>query len=510
MNNPPEQAPKTTVDWLRRVAADFPDRDAYAEADRSLTYGAWDAAADALAHALRRLGVGKTDVIALALPSCIEYPVCYQAAMRLGAVTTGINPRLGRREVDHIIEKTRARVAVIADELPTPDHAATVLRSSELAALWSGERATDLPNIAATDPVAIVWTSGTTGGPKGAIYTHRQLAAVAESASALTARFDRKLSPTPFTHIGYMVHMWEEIENLVTVVIPPTPWKAAGVLDLMERAGVTVGQGMAAHWRLMFDSPRFAGTDLSALRIAGTGGSSIPTGLVAEMRDRLGCPVVVGYASTESGVVSETSPSDAPELLHSTVGRARPNVELVVTDDDGRLLPPGREGWVRCRSGAVMQGYWDDPKRTAEVLNPDGWLTIGDLGRLDADGNLTLLGRGGEMYIRGGYNVYPAEVERLLAQHPAVAQIAVVAQPDPVLGEVGRAFVVPVQGRPAPELEELRAWCADDLADYKAPDRLELVDDLPLTRMAKIDKRTLTVRATAAAQNDGRPSRRRR
>ncbi len=493
---------KTTVDCLRQTAAEFPDREAYVAGDGVLTYGSWDAAADALAYSWQRLGLRKGDVVALILPSCLEYPVCYQAAMRLGAMTTGINPRSGRTEVDSIIERTRARIAVVADDLPTPKHAATVLRCSELATVPSGDAATGFADILPTDPVAIVWTGGTTGRPKGAVFTHRQLAAVAASASALTARFGRKLSPTPFSHIGYMVHMWEEIENLITVVIPPTPWKAARVLELMGRARVTVGQGVAAQWRLMFDSAHFASTDLSALRIAGTGGSAIPPDLVMEMRERLGCPVVVGYASTESGILSETTPADNPDLMNSTVGRARPNVELDIVDDQGRPLPADSEGRVRCRSVATMDRYWDDPAGTAAVLDRDGWLTVGDLGRMDVNGNLTLLGRDGEMYIRGGYNVYPAEVERLLAMHPAVGQVAVVGQPDPVLGEIGRAFIVPAQGRPVPDLTELRAWCADDLADYKGPDRAEYVEELPLTRMGKVDKKVLSLHANSAAQSE--------
>lgn len=493
-------SPNTTVELLRRVAVECPDRAAYVSADRTLTYGSWDESADALAYTWQRIGVGKGDVVALVLPSCIEYPVCYQAAMRLGAVTTGVNPRLGRWEIDAILARTRARVAVVADGLPAPESAETVLRCSDVIATWNGRRAIDFPRIASTDPVAIVWTSGTTGGPKGAVFTHRQLCAVASSSTALTARFDRKLSPTPFTHIGYMVHAWEEIQNAVTIVIPPTPWKAGRVLELMERTRVTVGQGVAAHWRLMFDCPDFATTDLSALRIAGTGGSIIPPELVAEMRERLRCPVVVGYSSTEAGVVSETSAEGSIEEACSTVGKARPNVELRVVDAGGVPLEPDEPGWVQCRSAAVMEGYLDDPEATSRVLDGDDWLSVGDMGRLDSDGTLTLLGRGGEMFIRGGYNVYPAEVERVLARHPAVALVAVVGQPDPVLGEIGRAFVVPERGGVAPDLDELRSWCSDDLADYKAPDRLELVDELPHTRLEKIDRAALAARSCAAAE----------
>jgi acyl-CoA synthetase (AMP-forming)/AMP-acid ligase II len=176
--------------------------------------------------------------------------------------------------------------------------------------------------------------------------------------------------------------------------------------------------------------------------------------------------------------------------MATTVGRARDNVELEVVDDAGLRCAVDEVGRVRCRSGAVMRGYWHDPERTAEVLGADGWLSTGDLGSLDARGYLTLVGRKNEMYIRGGYNVYPAEVERVLSAHPDVAAIAVVGVPDPVLGEIGVAFVVGAPGA-QPALDALRAFCAEHLADYKAPDRMTLVDALPQTAMGKIDKRAL-------------------
>jgi acyl-CoA synthetase (AMP-forming)/AMP-acid ligase II len=174
------------------------------------------------------------------------------------------------------------------------------------------------------------------------------------------------------------------------------------------------------------------------------------------------------------------------------------NVELEVVDDDGKVCPTGVVGRVRCRSGAVMRGYWHDAERTAEVLDADGWLTTGDLGSLDARDYLTLAGRRNEMYIRGGYNVYPAEVERVLSEHPTVAQVAVLGVPDPVLGEIGAAFVVAPPDA-SPVLEELRAFCRAALADYKAPDRLVLVDELPVTSVGKVDKRALAEYAVPGA-----------
>jgi acyl-CoA synthetase (AMP-forming)/AMP-acid ligase II len=220
--------------------------------------------------------------------------------------------------------------------------------------------------------------------------------------------------------------------------------------------------------------------------------------LVREMESRLGCPVVIGYTSTEAAITTGTVPGDSPEVISQTVGRARVNVDLEVVDDDGERCSTGVVGRVRCRSDAVMRGYWHDPKRTAEVLDGDRWLTTGDLGFLDERGYLTLVGRRSEMYIRGGYNVYPAEVERVLSEHPAVAQVAVLGGADPVLGEIGYAFVVARPGT-SPTLAELRTACKAALADYKAPDRLALVDALPLTSIGKVDKRKLAEDAASAS-----------
>jgi acyl-CoA synthetase (AMP-forming)/AMP-acid ligase II len=287
-----------------------------------------------------------------------------------------------------------------------------------------------------------------------------------------------------------MSRAYEEIDKVITTVIPATPWKAGEMLALMGDERVTVGQGVPTQWRLMLDHPAFEATDLSALRIAGTGAATVPPDLVREMQQRLGCPVVIGYTSTEAAITSGTRPGDTPEVMARTVGRARGNVELDVVDADGKPAPVGEVGRVRCRSGAVMRGYWRDPERTAGVLDPNGWLSTGDLGFLDDDGYLTLVGRRSEMYIRGGYNVYPAEVERVLSQHPSVAQVAIVGAPDPVLGEIGVAYVVAAPGA-TPDLDSLRAFSAQTLADYKSPDQLVLLDELPLTSMGKTDKRAL-------------------
>jgi acyl-CoA synthetase (AMP-forming)/AMP-acid ligase II len=474
------------VELLRRVAAEEPDRAAFVEVDRRLTFAEWDRAADGVAALFAERGVRPRDVVALLVPSSIDYAVCYQAAMRLRAITTGINTRLGPPEIRSILDRTQPRVVIRADDLDA------------VRAAYTNDPPVDLPRAEPDDAVAIVWTSGTTGMPKGAVFDHDNLRAVAVGAGAMGARFDVRLAPLPFAHVAFMSRSWEEIGNAITTVITPTPWTATDALRLMVRERVTVGQGVPTQWRLVLDHRDFAGSDLTSLRIAGTGAATVPPELVREMEQRLGCPVVIGYTSTEAAITTGTVPGDAPEVISQTVGRRRVNVELEVVDDDGNLCPAGVVGRVRCRSGAVMRGYWHDPQRTAEVLDADGWLTTGDLGFLDAREYLTLVGRRSEMYIRGGYNVYPAEVERVLSEHPEVAQVAVLGVPDPVLGEIGVAFVVAVPGA-TPLLDALRTHCQAALADYKAPDRLFVVDALPVTSVGKVDKRALAEDASLAS-----------
>jgi len=474
------------VELLRSVAAEEPDRAAFVELDRRLTFAEWDRAADGVAALFADRGVRPGDVVALLVPSSIDYAVCYQAAMRLRAITTGINTRLGPPEISSILDRTQPRVVVRPDDLEA------------VRAAYANDPLAEPPSPEPGDAVAIVWTSGTTGMPKGAVFDHENLRAVAVGAGAMGARFDVRLAPLPFAHVAFMSRPWEEIENVITTVITPTPWRATDALRLMVRERVTVGQGVPTQWRLVLDHGELDGSDLSSLRIAGTGAATVPPELVREMEQRLGCPVVIGYTSTEAAITTGTVPGDAPEVTSQTVGRRRVNVELEVVDDGGNVCPTGEVGRVRCRSGAVMRGYWHDPERTAEVLGADGWLTTGDLGSLDGREYLMLVGRRSEMYIRGGYNVYPAEVERVLSTHAAIAQVAVLGVPDPVLGEIGVAFVVAAAGA-SPALPDLRTFCRAALADYKAPDRLVVVDALPVTSVGKVDKRALAEYAVPGA-----------
>jgi acyl-CoA synthetase (AMP-forming)/AMP-acid ligase II len=491
----------TLTELFDAVLEQAGDVEAFVDGDRRITFAEWARAADGVATRLTSLGVGPGDIVGIRLPSSIDYAIAYQAAIRLGAVTSGMNPRLGVAETAHILAKSSPTV-VVTDDLLTHDVLAGVARLTvaELTEATADAPFTDRPAATDTDPVAIVWTSGTTGKPKGAVFDHACMRAMTLAARPLSAVGDRRISPLPFAHVGYMTRVWDELMHVITTIITPSPWTAADAIRLMSDERVTVGQGVPAQWQMILAHPDLATADLSSLRIVSSGAARVPPELVTAMKERFGTPMVVRYTSTEACVSTGTAIDDPPEVVCNTVGTPGPGVELELRADEGRgpVVPVGEVGTVCLRSRAMMRGYWLEPELTAEAIDPDGWLLTGDLGHLDERGDLHLAGRSTEMYIRGGYNIYPIELENCLGGHDRVDKVAVVGTPAPVLGEIGVAFVVPVAGGEPPTLDELRAWCKANLADYKAPDCLVLVDELPLTAMSKIDKRALAPVAAEA------------
>ncbi|MEX1006476.1 MAG: class I adenylate-forming enzyme family protein [Acidimicrobiia bacterium] len=492
----------TLGELFGEVADAFPDAVAYVEGDERVTFSEWVRRADSLAATLAERGVGSGDVVALLLPSSIDFAVGYAAASRLGAVATGVNTRLGPNEITAILGKcTPAALIHESAGDPVPVGAfrpGVVMSRAEMPRAAAQGRA--LPSLAAIrpeDPACIVWTSGTTGMPKGAWFDHRALRASAEMSGILSAPFDRRSMPIPFAHAGYMNKVWDQLAFVITCVLLPGAWSAEAMLDLMVRERITGGQGVPTQWAKLVDLPELATADLSSLRLAGTGSAPVSPELAEKMRTRLGCPIVVRYACTESSTMTGTEPGDPVEVLLHTVGRPLPGVEMVLVSEDGEEVPQGETGIIRMRTRCQMRGYWNDPERTAETMSSDGWIQTGDLGFFRDDGNLVLCGRITEMYIRGGYNVYPLEVENVLAEHPGVERVAVLGHPAPVIGEIGVAFVVPADPASPPTADELERWCRERLADYKAPDRVEFVDALPITpTMMKIDKTALRAHLT--------------
>lgn len=466
-----------TRELLEAAAAVHGDIEAYVEPGARITFAEWIGRARGVADQFVELGVGKGDVVALWLPAGIDYATCYAAAAMIGAITTGLNPRLGRRESASILQQATPALIVADDGLGSlPDSGATVLQRT---ALCEDTSAPPPPSVHLTrqDLVALIFTSGTTGTPKGAVYDADGLAAGAAAAGVMSAPYDRRLTSTPFAHAGYMFKLWDQLVWGSTLVIPATPWSAQGMFDVLREERVTVAGAVPTQWAKLLEVDGVSREALPHLRIGVVATAPASPELVRAVAERIGVPLVVRYAMTECPTISGTEPTDAPDVQFRTVGRPASGMDVRVNAD----------GIVEVNGPCVMRGYWCNPELTADVLH-DGWLRTGDVGVLGADGNLALVGRSGDMYIRGGYNVHPGEVERVLSGHSGVKQAAVVGRSAPVIGELGVACVVPVDAASPPTLAELRAHVSGELADYKAPDELLLVDELPVTAMLKPDR----------------------
>lgn len=462
---------------LEAAADTHGNREAYVEPDGRMTFAQWIDRARAVAVQFADLGVGKGDVVALWLPSGIDYAICYAAAVMIGAITTGLNPRLGPREIEFIVDHSDPALIVADDQLGRiPTGGQPVLSRGSLS-IASGRSEPPAVTLDRRDPVALIFTSGTTGAPKGAVFDASGLQAGALSAGVMSAPYDRRLTSTPFAHAGYMFKLWDQLVWGTTLVVPPSPWSAAGMFEILRTERVTVAGAVPTQWAKLLEVDGVCPEALPHLRIGVAATAPASPDLVRRVAQRIGVPLVVRYAMTECPTICGTAPDDPPDVQSQTVGRPA----------DGMTVRVAGDGVIEVSGPCLMRGYWRDPELTASVLR-DGWLRTGDMGVLREDGNLSIVGRSGDMYIRGGYNVHPVEVERVLVSHTGVNQAAVVGRPTPVIGEIGVACVVAADPTSPPTLAELRTHVARELADYKAPDELLIVDELPLTAMLKPDR----------------------
>jgi acyl-CoA synthetase (AMP-forming)/AMP-acid ligase II len=463
---------------VKEAAKRFRDDVAIVAPDGTATYLDLYRRTEAAAAELDDRGIEPGDVVALDLPSSLGYVIAYLAAARVGAITTGINPRFGPQERERVI--ARAEPKLVLSE-PLPDDAVPE------------QPARRLP-LDAKRPVTIVFTSGTTGEPKGAVFRNREIAAITMFDNGGTwgtkGEGPAMLSSTEMCHVGFMTKLpWYLRAGSRIHVL--TKWRAEDALrTISENKMASVG-GIGAQIALMLRLPNFDDYDTSSVKAIIVGGGPSPAALIEEAKRRFGAAYSVRYSSTESGGVGTLTAFDAPEeeALH-TVGRPREGIDLVIRDERGNPLPDGEIGEVTLRSPAMMAEYWRDPEATADALR-DGWLYTQDLGYIDENTCLRLAGRSKEMFIRGGYNVYPLEVEAVLSAHPQIAHVAVVPRPDAVMSEIGVAVVVPTDPASPPTLDDLRTFADGKLAPYKLPEALRVVDELPYTGMQKVDRRAL-------------------
>jgi acyl-CoA synthetase (AMP-forming)/AMP-acid ligase II len=521
---------------LDELLATEPDLPALVADGQTTTFSQWSADSELIASALAERGVGPGDMVVLMLPSGQDFASGYLAALRLGAIASAINPRLGKTEVEHILARCDPAVVITTQPARATGRARAVLTPDQARGLpGTTPSVTGWAATAADAPAAVIWTTGTTGLPKGAWFDHQTMAFIGANLGPLSAPRDRKLMPVPFAHTGYVTRIYDQVIQHSSYILTPPEWSAEAMLDLLATERITLGQGVPTQWEKLVRLDRLEDTDLSSLRLVSTGAARVSPALVRALHSRLKVPVVIRYASTEVPLAFGTRVDDPIEVVATTVGRALGGAEVEIRDPTGRGLSAGETGRIHLRTKAAMRGYWRDERQTGNAMTSDGWLASSDLGRLDADGNLAIVGRADDAYIRGGYNVYPSEVEAALSSHPGVARVTVVGAPAPVIGEIGVAFVVPAPprtageaaasvpgkpgqhppgepgattaARPAHGLSEaaLRAWCQERIADYKVPDIVALVDDLPVNATFKVDTGQLKATAARLATERGRP-----
>ncbi|MEU7746391.1 AMP-binding protein [Nonomuraea sp. NPDC049158] len=494
---------------LRDQADRHPDAVVIVDGDTRVTMAELRAGAARVAHELIGLGVRPGDRVAL---WGVNDPYWVRHAFGIwdaGAVIVPLSSRAKGLEAAAMIEKTGAEAlitgegppgVVLADLLPpgaAPRHLLGPGRSLRMESPGVEERALA---VRPGDLCEIMSTSGTTGTPKGVMLDHAQVLRGYWDWSEIVTldEHDRYPVIAPFSHgFGLNAGLIACVLRRATMM-PIRIFTPDALMSLISAGRVSILAGPPTLFHRLLDELDRADWDVSSLRVAICGAAAVPAALITRLVERVGLERMINaYGLMEGTVVSMTRAGDPIEVIAATTGRAVPGIEVRIVDDDGKEVAAGERGEILQRGYGVMRGYWDEPGRTAEVVDRDGWLHTGDIGVLDPAGNLAIVDRKKELYIVNGFNVSPAEVESLLLRAGSLAQAAVIGVPDPVSGEAGWAYVVPRPGMTV-DPATLLAWAKDNMSNYKVPKRIIVVEDLPANANGKIDKRALRARASAS------------
>ncbi|MEU3726332.1 AMP-binding protein [Streptomyces sp. NPDC031705] len=517
---------ETIGDNLDRTVRRFPGRDALVDvaAGRRWTYAELAADVDTLALGLLDLGIARGDRVGIWAPNRAEWTLVQYATAKIGAILVTVNPAYRSHELEYVLNQSGIRLLVAAESFRTSGYAAmieevrprcaglehTVLLGGPLwdALLERGAQGdpADLARARAglgpDDPINIQYTSGTTGFPKGATLSHRNILNNGFFVGELcgyTER-DRVCVPVPFYHcFGMVMGALACTTHGAAMVIPAPAFDAAATLAAVEAEACTSLYGVPTMFIAELADPGFDGYDLSSLRTGIMAGSPCPVEVMNEVIERMGMTgVSICYGMTETSPVStQTREDDSVERRVSTVGRVGPHLEVKVIDpESGRTVPRGTPGELCTRGYSVMLGYWGEPEKTAEAVDPQGWMHTGDLAVMDADGYLSITGRIKDMVIRGGENLYPREIEEFLHGHPDVLDVQVIGVPDAKYGEELMAWVRMREGAEPLTAEAVRAYCAGRLAHFKIPRYVHVVDEFPMTVTGKIRKVEMREAAT--------------
>jgi fatty-acyl-CoA synthase len=499
-------------DWLARREMLTPDKVALVDAQRGyspITYREWNRAANRTANWLASLGVGQGDLVAVLAANCVEYLDVWFACGKLGAIMQTLNWRLTAHELARLLKDATPVVLIYSAEFREQAEAiqAEVLEIRHFAAMGldaglpAGHRAFDErdacadtapapANLTWDSPWALCYTGGTTGLPKGAILTHGNVTwnSINTVMSWGLTPDDRTILNMPMFHTGGLNVFTAPLVHIGGTSIVCKGFDCDQVFDLIEKGGVTIYFGVPTTHIALQQHARWESADLSGLRWAITGGAPCPPPVFERFRER-GVPFRMGYGLTESGPNTFWLPDADIVRKQGSVGVPLFHVDVKVVREDGRECAPDEVGELLIRGPQIVPGYWNRPEDTRKSI-VDGWLHTGDLARRDVEGYYYIVGRLKEMIISGGENIYPAEVEAVIAGHPSVDAVAVIGVPDERWGEVGRAIVVPRNGSTR-DPEALLAYARERLARFKVPKSVVYVDALPVTGAGKVDKKAL-------------------
>jgi long-chain acyl-CoA synthetase len=487
---------------LTDTAAKHGDRTAFKLDDVELTYALLDDSSARVAALLKSKGLQPGDRVGLMLPNVPYFPAIYYGILRAGGTVVPMNVLLKGREVSYYLQDSGAKFVFAWYDFAEPAQEGAQQAGAECILVKPGEFEQlvlehepdgELAERSADDTAVILYTSGTTGQPKGAELTHANLHRNTRTVLGFTDLDESEvlLGALPLFHsFGQTCTMNCAVSCGATVTMLPRfdPDKA---LEIIQRDGVTVFQGVPTMYNALLHADSADSADASTLRMCMSGGAAIAVELIRGFEEKFGCIILEGYGLSETSPVASFN---QPHLARKagSIGTPIEGVEMQVWDDDGNALPQGEVGEIVIRGHNVMKGYWERPDATAEAIDADGWFRTGDMAKIDEDGFFFIVDRKKDLIIRGGYNVYPREVEEVLYEHPAVKEAAVVGVPDEALGEEVGAAVVLCKGESL-TAEELKAYVKEQVAAYKYPRKIWFIDELPKGPTGKILKREIEV-----------------
>jgi fatty-acyl-CoA synthase len=511
---------QTIGDALRAAAQRWGDGLALVSRHQDIrwTWAQFDHQVDRIASGLIAQGVGHGDRVGIWAPNCAEWAVIQFATARIGAILVTINPAYRTSEVEFAINKVGATVLVTAAQFKTSDYIAMLreiwpvrvptlrlvvtLGDADQAGCMRWADLAREPDRAALDAAAagldphdainIQFTSGTTGLPKGATLSHRNILnnGFFDGEMMHYSEVDKVCIPVPMYHcFGMVIGALACVTHGSAIVFPGEGFDPLATLKAVAAERCTSLYGVPTMFIAELDHPEFSTFDLSSLRTGMMAGAPCPIEVMRRcVRDMHLTEMTIGYGMTETSPVStQTAIGDPIEKQTGTVGRVHPHAEIKIVDAEGRIVPRGVSGELCTRGYCVMLGYWDDPERTAQAIDKNGWMHTGDLATMDVDGYLNIVGRIKDMVIRGGENIYPREIEEFLYRHPAIQDVQVFGVPDQRFGEELCAWIK-VRSGMALTADEVKAFCKDQIAHYKVPRHIQFVDEFPMTVTGKMQK----------------------